>query len=217
MNAVAYVRVSTEGQTTENQVADLTQLAQRRGWTLEFRHETESARKQRPVLEQLMKDARQGKVGAVLVWKLDRLERSLVKCVQRVLEFDTCGVQLVSFSEPWLDTAGPARGLLVSIFAWVAEEERRVLVERTHAGLRRAVASGKTLGRPGVSKVLLHAAADRVLHGDSIRKAALACGVPKSSLARFLDCGKSVPNRYPNNTPKIAMESGAEPPPKSST
>ncbi len=186
MNAVAYVRVSTGVQTTENQEADLLKLAAARGWTLDIRREVESSQKSRPVLEQLMKDARQGRVGAIVIWRLDRLDRSMLKGLTRVLELEQLNIQLVSFSEPWLDTAGPARSLLVSIFAWLAQEERRVLVERVHAGLRRAKAQGKRLGRAPASPVLLNAAADRVRAGESIREAAAAVGVPKSTLGRFL-------------------------------
>ncbi len=191
MNAVAYVRVSTEGQTTENQEADLAKLAADRGWTLDIRREVESSQKTRPVLEGIMKDARAGRVGAILVWRLDRLDRSMLKCLTRVLELEALNVQLVSFTEAWLDTAGPARSLLVSVFAWVAQEERRVLVERTHAGLKRAKAQGKRLGMAPASPVLLRAAADRIRAGESLRKAAAAVGVSKSSLSRFLTGGST--------------------------
>jgi len=58
-----------------------------------------------------MNDARSGRVGAVVVWALDRLDRSMVSCVNRVLELDRIGVPVLSVREPWLDGSGPVRSL----------------------------------------------------------------------------------------------------------
>jgi DNA invertase Pin-like site-specific DNA recombinase len=65
-----------------------------------------------------------------------------------VLALDRAGVQLVSVREPWLDTGGPVRDLLLAIFSWVAEQERRRLAERTKAGLARVREHGSRSGRP---------------------------------------------------------------------
>jgi DNA invertase Pin-like site-specific DNA recombinase len=184
--AALYVRVSTDRQTTANQLADLQRLAAARGWTSVVYEETESAAKRRPVLERLMDDARRGQVSAVLVWALDRLDRSMVACVTRVLELDRLGVPVVSVREPWLDTAGPVRGLLVGIFGWVAEQERARLIDRTKAGLDRARRQGKRLGRPPASAVLLGAAADLVAAGMPVAEAARAKGLKRTTLRRFL-------------------------------
>jgi DNA invertase Pin-like site-specific DNA recombinase len=148
--------------------------------------EHESAAKARPVLEKVLSDARAGRVHAVIIWALDRLHRSMVGAVNTVLELDRLGVQVISLKEPWLDTSGPVRSLLVAIFGWVAEQERHRLIERTKAGLERARAQGKRLGRPPCSPVLLGAASDRVAKGMSIRAAAKAVGVPERSLRRHL-------------------------------
>jgi DNA invertase Pin-like site-specific DNA recombinase len=149
--------------------------------------ETESAAKRRPVLEQLLEDARRGKVEAVIVWALDRLERSMVGAVRVVLELDRCAVTVLSVRDGWLDTAGPVRPLLIAIFGWVAEQERARLIERTRAGLQRARREGTRLGRPPSSPVLLGAAADRVAQGrTSIRAAARALGLSEVTLRRYL-------------------------------
>src|SRR5689334_14839033 len=111
MRATAYVRVSTNEQHPENQVAALRELAQARGLDLEVREEIESVGQRRPVLDQLMTDARAGRVRVILVWALDRLDRSMVGVVNRVLELDHLGVRLLSVREGWLDTSGPVRGL----------------------------------------------------------------------------------------------------------
>jgi DNA invertase Pin-like site-specific DNA recombinase len=149
--AACYLRVSsTDGrQTVENQREEVRRLAEARGLSVRFYEEEESAAKVRPVLAEVMEAARRGDVRAVVVVALDRLDRSHVGCMARVAELDRLGCAVVSVREPWLDTSGPTRGLLVSIFAWVAEQERATLITRTKAGLERARRE-KKLGRPSV-------------------------------------------------------------------
>lgn len=186
LTAALYVRVSTDRQTAENQVAELRQLAAARGMEPVIYEEVESAAKARPVLDRMLADARAGKLRAILVWALDRLHRSMVGSIQTVLELDRLGVPVVSLREPWLDTAGPVRPLLIAIFGWVAEQERSRLIERTRAGLERARRQGRRLGRPPSSPILLHAAADLVLSGVSTAEAARRKGVSRSALQRFM-------------------------------
>jgi len=71
-----------------------------------------------------MGPAYRGDFEVVLVWSLDRLGRSMTGNLEAVLELDRCGVEVVSVREPWLDTGGPVRALLIAIFGWVAEQER---------------------------------------------------------------------------------------------
>lgn len=188
MKAAIYARVSTSDgrQTTANQVLALQRLAAARGLDAVVFEEHESAVKARPVLDQVLAEARAGRIQAVVVWALDRLHRSMVGSVTTVLELDRIGVQVISLREPWLDTGGPVRSLLVAIFGWVAEQERTRLIERTKAGLDRARAQGKRLGRPPCSPVLLHAAAELVASGVSVSEAARLKGVHRNSLRRFL-------------------------------
>lgn len=187
--AALYLRVSTEYQDEENQAPELHQLARRRGWDpIEYR-ERASAAKARPVLDRLMADARAGRLGAVVVWALDRLDRSHLGCMVRVAELDRLGVAVVSVREGWLDTSGPARSLLVSVFAWAAEQERARLIERTRAGLDRARREGKRLGRPAASPLKLAAAAERVREGVPLRQAAREAGVGAATLSRHLRAG----------------------------
>ena len=134
----------------------------------------------------ILTDARTGKVQAVVIWAINRLHRSMPGAINDILELDRLGVRVLSVREPWLDTSGPVRPLLVAIFGWVAEQERNRLIERTKAGLERAKRAGKRLGRPPCSPVLLRAAADHVARGISIRKAAAESKIPASSLRRFL-------------------------------
>jgi DNA invertase Pin-like site-specific DNA recombinase len=184
--AGCYLRISSDRSTIENQRTEVEQLARARGYEPIFYEETESAAKRRPVFDHLLADARAGKVQAVVVWAIDRLHRSMQGAINDVLELDRLGVFVLSVRESWLDTSGPVRPLLVAIFGWVAEQERDRLIERTKAGLERARREGKRLGRPPCSMIALHAAAEAVRSGTSIRKAAAARGIPESSLRRFL-------------------------------
>src|SRR5437016_2633180 len=103
----------------------------------------------------------------------------------RVLELDRIGIQVVSVREPWLDTSGPVRSLLIAIFSWCAEQERLRLIERTRAGLDRARRQGKRIGRPKATIDLERARALRA-QGKSLREAAMALGVGTSTLHRLL-------------------------------
>ena len=207
--AALYVRVSTEKQTVANQLDELHQLAKARGFEPVVYEETESAAaKRRPVFERVLADARAGKVAAVLVWKLDRMHRSMLGAVQDVLDLDRIGVSVLSARDTWLDTTGPVRSLLVAIFGWVAEQERRVLIERTRAGLDRAkrtgTKSGKAIGRPRASPVLLGAAADRVRAGWGVRRAADAAEVNEATLRRHIARLKREGRWDPPKTPPPA-------------
>jgi len=186
-----YARVSTEEQTEENQVQELLQLARAREWEPVVYRETASGARERPELDRLLDDARSGRLGAVVVWALDRLSRQGAGPVLNMVgELDRCGVALVSVREPWLDTSGPFRDVIVAFAATMAKMERARLIERTTAGLARAARtgtrSGKPIGRPRASPVLLHAAAEQVAAGKPVRQAARAKGIGEGTLRRFL-------------------------------
>jgi putative DNA-invertase from lambdoid prophage Rac len=184
-SAIIYLRVSTQEQSVENQRPELIQLAQARGFEVtEVIEETVSAAKQRPGFERVMKLAHEGKASVIIVWALDRMGRSMIGNLQAVLELDRLGLQVVSMREPWLQTDGPVRALLIAIFSWVAEQERSRIRERTRAGLDRARQAGKQLGRPGV---VIDADAALLLRrrGLSLRTIAAKLGVGHSTLHRF--------------------------------
>lgn len=180
MRAVIYTRVSTADQTNENQLLQLRQLAEQRGYAVvdELSETISGAKKRRPQLDRLMRGAHEGKYQVVLVWAMDRLGRSMHSTIQRILELDARGVRVVSLREPWLELGGPTRDLLISIFAWVAEQERRSIIERTNAGLQRAKREGRKLGRPKVT-VDVDAALKLQAQGAALRAIAykLGCGV----------------------------------------
>lgn len=151
MKAAIYLRVSSSKQTTANQRPDVERVVAARGFeVVSVFEEQASAVKRRPEFERMMADARRGRFRVLVVWALDRFGRSMEGNLRDVLELDRAGVQVVSVREPWMDTGGPVRELLIAIFSWVAQQERARLVERTVAGLDRARREGKTLGRPRV-------------------------------------------------------------------
>jgi DNA invertase Pin-like site-specific DNA recombinase len=183
--AAVYLRVSTSDQTVANQTDEVTQLARARGFEPVIYAETGSAVKARPVLDRMLSDVRAGRINAVAVWSLDRLGRGFA-CFDLYRDLAHMNVRLLSVREPWTDTEGPTRDLLVAVMSWVSGFERQRLIERVNAGLTRARKEGKTLGRPKASPVKVAAAVERVRGGMTEREAANASGVSRSPLQRAL-------------------------------
>ena len=147
-----YARVSTSDQTTENQLRALREHAARAGWTIVATftdHAISGTRERRPGLDALMADARRRKFDLIAVAALDRLGRNLRHLVTLLDELQHLGVGLVSLREA-LDLTSPIGRAMFALVGVLAEVERAWIVERTHAGLRRARAQGKRLGRPRV-------------------------------------------------------------------
>jgi putative DNA-invertase from lambdoid prophage Rac len=184
-----YVRVSTDEQTTDNQVPEVEELAERRGEVVKRFTETGSAAKVRPGYDAMLKAARKGQFDVLVVWALDRFGRSMVGNINDLLELDRLGVQVVSVRESWLDTDGPTRGLLVAVFSWCAEQERARLIERTKAGMERArrlgTRSGKRIGRPRARCNVADARA-MLAEGKSQRVVAKIMGLSLGALQRAL-------------------------------
>lgn len=154
--AAVYLRVSTDKQTAENQEPAVRALVEARAgagaWDeVNVYRETKSAAKERPEFDAMMEAARLGKISTVFIWSLDRFGRSMFGNLRDVSALiERYGVGVVSVRESWLDNTGDLahRKLLLGIFSWVAEHERERLQQRTRAGLDRARAAGKVLGRP---------------------------------------------------------------------
>lgn len=193
--AAIYARVSTEEQSTEQQVTALRAAAERLGLAVGLvEEETGSGAKcDRPGLGRVMDAARAGRVGAVLVWKVDRLGRSVLDLARNVNELRRAGVRLIAVTQGIdLDPRrpDPASKMALDMLAAVAEYERSLIIERTRAGIDRArrkgTKSGKAIGRPRASPIMLHAAADRVRAGTPLRRAAREAGVGAATLSRFM-------------------------------
>ncbi len=150
------VRVSDPGQHTDNQLSDLVTWAEHRGFEVVRTYEIqESAWKgaHQKQLTQVYHDARANKFQVLLIWALDRLSREgPLATLEIVHRLGNYGVTVASFQEPWLEVSGELRDLLLAIAGWVARMESNRRSERTKAGLARATAQGKRLGRPPGSK-----------------------------------------------------------------
>ncbi len=156
IKAAILCRVSDPGQHTDNQLADLTAWAVRRGFevaaTYEFQESAWKGAHQKQ-LSKVYTDARTGKFQVLLVWALDRLSREgPLATLEIVHRLGQSGVQVWSYQEPWTEAGGELLDLLLAIAGWVARMESSRRSERTKAGLARAVAQGKRLGRPPGSK-----------------------------------------------------------------
>ena len=141
------------------------------------------AKARRPELDRLLADAHRCSFDAVLVWKLDRLGRSLSHLIRVVEQLGSLGVDLVSLGDPGLDTTSPHGRLIFAIMGAVAEFERDLIRERTRAGLAAAQRRGKRLGRPRVHVPLARA------------QLLLAQGLPVSAVARELGVSRTTLRR----------------------
>lgn len=147
-----YSRVSTDGQTTDNQTRELQAVAERNGWTVvaEFiDHGVSGAngRDKRPQFDQLIKGAVRRDYDVIMAWSVDRLGRSLQDLVGFLGEIHAKGVDLY-LHQQGVDTTTPAGKALFQMLGVFAEFERSMIQERVKAGLSRAKAQGKKLGRP---------------------------------------------------------------------
>jgi DNA invertase Pin-like site-specific DNA recombinase len=153
--AAIYTRVSTDNQTTENQLLALRQIAERRGWNVVHVYDDNGVsgskdRKQRPGLDLMLKDAGRRKFDVVMCWAIDRLGRSLIDLLGTVQHLEAVGVDLY-LDQQNIDTTTPAGKLMFQICGAFAEFERSMIQQRIKAGLKRAIAKGVKVGRPKVS------------------------------------------------------------------
>jgi len=153
---IIYLRVSTKEQTTENQLPVLEKWVTDRGYELiEVYSENESAwhSGHQRELARLFNDLKRRKVDMCLVWALDRLTREGVAAILNLVDrFKRYGVRVISLQESWTEAPGDMADLLYAITGWVANFESKRRSERTKAGLQRALAHGKRLGRPKGSR-----------------------------------------------------------------
>ena len=186
MRVALYLRVSTDRQSVENQRRELLTYVQARGWTLtrEYIDEAVSGvRERRPGLDELLADARRRRFDSVLVWSLDRVGRSLRHLLTVIDELQSVNVSLVALRDG-IDLASASGRLQLAVLGALSQFERDRLRERTIAGLQRARAQGKRLGRPRVVPPPINV-------GLTVREAAELWGVSKSTAARWIQRGRA--------------------------
>lgn len=183
-----YARVSTDHQDTENQLSELRDFTDRSGWQI-FKEYVDTGYSgkdtRRPAFSEMMEHAKEKRFRAVLVWKLDRLSRSLKDLVLTIEELGGLGIDFVSYSNH-IDTTTPAGKLLFQVMGAVAEFEREIIRERVKLGLKNAVKKGKKLGRPGISFHVMEKARKLRQGGMSYREISKKVGVDHSTLVKRL-------------------------------
>ena len=139
MVAAIYARVSTYDQNCDMQLTELRAYASRMGWAAPAEYiETASGKRgtKRPVQERLIADAKRRKFDAILVWKLDRLGRSLLDLISHIQVFDSLGIRFIAITQGIdTDKRSPMAHLTMHMMGAFAEYERSVIVERMQAGI----------------------------------------------------------------------------------
>jgi DNA invertase Pin-like site-specific DNA recombinase len=187
--AAIYVRVSTDRQTVENQTGRLTQIAEARGWRIvqtfsDAGVSGTNGRTERPGFDKMLKDAQRHRFDVVMVWAIDRIGRSLIDLLGTIQHLEAHGVDLY-LDQQAIDTTTPSGKLMFQVTGAFAEFERAMIRQRIHAGLKRAVANGKTLGRPLNDRNALEKAKLALCGGLGINKVAKQVGLSNSTVARL--------------------------------
>lgn len=183
-----YLRVSTGSQTVENQRLELAAVAEQRGWQVVEIYSDNGfsgakGRDQRSAFDRLCRDAIAGKIDLVAAWSVDRLGRSVLHLAQFIADIQAAGVGLYLHKQG-IDSSTPTGRAMLGMCSVFAELEREIIRERVHAGLNRARAKGKQLGRKRVAAAI----EKRILDLG-------ASGVGKIKIAKQLGVGVSVVQR----------------------
>jgi DNA invertase Pin-like site-specific DNA recombinase len=186
-----YLRVSTLDQTTANQERELREVASRMGCEVVkvYRDHGVSGAKgrdERPQFDRLCRDATKRQFDAIMAWSVDRLGRSLQDLVKFLSEIHALKIDLY-LHQQGLDTTTPAGKAMFQMMGVFAEFERAMIQERVRAGLARARAEGKRLGRPNIDEITESAirGALRRKNRPGILKIAKELGVGTSTVQRI--------------------------------
>jgi DNA invertase Pin-like site-specific DNA recombinase len=148
-----YTRVSTrdKGQDILNQVTPIRELCAKEGWRIwrEYQDHDSGSKADRTQFQQMLKDAAGKKFSLLIFWSLDRLTREGTLATLKYLKLlEDYGVHWRSLMEPSIDSAGPFRDVVISLFASLAKQEQIRISERVRAGLHRAKVGGTKTGNP---------------------------------------------------------------------
>lgn len=189
--AAIYARVSTDRQTTENQLRELKSVAARHGWRVVAEYidrgvSGAKGREKRPELDKLLKAANRREFDTIMAWSVDRLGRSLQHLVSFLDDIHAKGVDLYLHQQN-IDTSTPSGKAMFQMAGVFAEFERSMIQERVCAGLARAKAQGKALGRPKVSQVIEARIRRERANGRGILTIAKKLGVGTSVVQRVVN------------------------------
>lgn len=183
---VGYARVSTDDQNLHLQRDALDQA----GCEQIFEDQFSGAKAERPGLQQVLQYARSG--DTIVVWRLDRLSRSLKDLIEMVTLLESKGIGLRSLQEV-IDTSSSSGKLIFHIFGALAEFERNLIRERTQAGLQAARARGRKGGRPKALNKDKQALAVKLYDEKkhTIDQICEMMGVSKPTLYKYIQAAKS--------------------------
>jgi DNA invertase Pin-like site-specific DNA recombinase len=179
---IGYARVSTDDQHLDLQKDALTRAA----CACIFEDQQSGAKGERPGLQDALGYARAG--DTVVVWRLDRLSRSLKDLIDIVMQLETRGIGLKSLHES-LDTSSSSGKLIFHIFGALAEFERNLIQERTQAGLQAARARGRRGGRPKALNAAKQALAVKLYREQehTVGQVCQMMGISKPTLYKYID------------------------------
>jgi len=176
---IGYARISTDGQSHAAQVAAL----ETAGCVKIFTETASGAKKDRPVLADALAYLRPNSDDKLVVFKLDRVARSLIEIMERL---NKDGIEFQSLTEA-IDTKTPGGRLLFHVLGAISAFERDLVIERTKSGLKAARAKGRIGGRPRrMTDDKINAVRELLASGTPVRDAAAAVGVSVPTLYRWL-------------------------------
>ncbi len=187
MNKVAiYGRVSTSEQNVDNQVIELKKYCENRGleiFDIYLDKGVSGSKESRPEFNRMMLDASKRKFNLLLVWKLDRLSRSLKHLLNTLDTLQTLNISFICYSDN-IDTTTPAGKLMFHMVGAFAEFERELIRERVKLGLSRARSKGVKLGRPKL-KVNKYKILQMKNSGYTVRQIAKELGISIGSVSKI--------------------------------
>lgn len=202
MRVALYVRVSTSAQTIENQLADLHAVAERLGWNVVqvFKDEGISgakAREQRPGFDALMRGVARREFDLIAAWSVCRLGRSLRDLVAFMEEVRERQIDLYLHQQA-LDSSTPAGRALFGMLSVFSDFERSMIRSRVVAGITRAKAEGKRLGRPPADPVVVERVKKLLRQHGGIRPTAkklrVSTGLVQKVKAEMVAAGELLPS-----------------------
>jgi DNA invertase Pin-like site-specific DNA recombinase len=193
MRVAIYARVSTDdkGQDPQNQIIQLREWCRHAGHEIVGEYtDHESGRKgsdKRKQFAALFEDAGKRKFDLVLFWALDRFSREgMVPTIMHLQRLSACGIGFHSYTESHLATDNElVRNILLALLASLAKVEAQKIGERTKAGMARARAKGKRIGRPGLKKNLQAKITQHVAEGLSAYRISQVLGIDHKTVVKY--------------------------------
>lgn len=193
MKAAIYLRISTNEQNIDNQRRQLEEWCHSKGYQISMVEDdtasgTNHARAGR---QRIIEASRKGRIDAVICWALDRWGRNAADILLTIDDFHSRGIRFITMTDG-LDTGTPAGRMIVGVMSALAQFERERMLERQKAGIQRAKAEGKILGREKrlIDEVKL---LELRKEGKSIRAIASIMNIPRSTVAdrvKILEAGE---------------------------